>query len=138
MASLETVYPAQANSPEVELTALLAIGGLSATVNDDSIVPAAPMLLVLGGNTSSPETIRMTAKPGSNVLTIVRAVEGSAREWAIGTKVQRLFTAKDHNDMNTNIAALNTKKVEQEVLTTEGTGAAPGRSDGFRLVEARV
>lgn len=125
MVALTTMYDGQANSPAAELAVALLVGGTSCTVDDDSILPAAPMKLVIGADTGNAETVLMTNKPGSNVLTITRAQEGTtAREWAAGTKVQRVFTAGDLNVLIDNVEALNTGKQELTNSLTAETALA--------------
>lgn len=115
MTILQAMYDGQANSPAAVLAETLLIGGTSCTVDDDSILPAAPMLLVIGADHDDAETVLMTAKPGSNVLTITRAQDGTtAKEWAAGTKVQRCFTSYDYNTLIDNIGALNAGKAESD------------------------
>lgn len=76
MSTLETMYPAQANSPETSLSGALTAAGTSVTVNDGSVLPSAPNLLTIGADSSAAETVLMTAKSG-NVLTITRAQNGT-------------------------------------------------------------
>lgn len=130
MTTLQTMYDGQANSPAAELTALLTAGATSATVDDGSILPAAPMKLVIGGDTTNAETVLMTVKAG-NVLTITRGQEGTtAREWPIGTKVQRLFTAGDLAAIHENIIALNSGKQEAASSFTPSAHAASHKTAG--------
>ncbi len=115
MTTLQTMYDGQANSPAAELTAPLTSGATSATVDNAAILPAAPMLLVIGASSASAETVLLTNKPGSNVLTITRAQDGTtAREWPAGTTVQRCPTAYDHNTFIDNLEALNSGKSESD------------------------
>ncbi len=115
MTTLQTMYDGQANSPVAELTAPLTSGATSATVDNAAILPAAPMLLVIGASSASAETVLLTNKPGSNVLTITRAQDGTtAREWPAGTTVQRCPTAYDHNTFIDNLEALNSGKSESD------------------------
>ena len=120
MTSLDTMYAPQANSPTTSTTAALSSSATSVTVLDASVLPAAPTLLVLGGDTSNAETVLCTAK-NSNTLTITRGVEGSARAWGSATSVGRLFTAKDLKTVQDNITALNTGKAESSDVPTAST-----------------
>ena len=123
MSSLRTIYPAQINSPTTSLSGAIVAGQTTITVADASILPNAPNLLVLGGDTHYAETVLMTAKNISgNTLTIVRGVEGTDRVWAAGTLIGRFFTAKDMNDIAANIETLNTEK--QEALTFDTSPTA--------------
>ena len=120
MTTLETMYAPQANSPTTSTVGNMTTSSGSVTVLDASILPAPPMLLVLGGDTETPETVLCTAK-SSNTLTLTRAVEGSARAWAAGTAVARLFTAKDLKAVQDNITALNSGKAESSAVPTAST-----------------
>lgn len=104
MTTLKTMYSPQANSPSTTTTGGISATSNSVTVQNASVLPAAPMLLVLGESELA-ETVLVTAISG-NTLTIQRAVEGKARYWAAGTAVARLFTAKDLKDVQDNIRAL--------------------------------
>lgn len=131
MTTLETMYAPQVNSPTTSTVGNISSSATSVTVLDASVLPAPPMLLVLGGDTEHAETVLATAK-NSNTLTITRAVEGTARAWEGGTAVGRLFTAKDLRDVQNNISALNTGKAESSAVPTaststpnmDGTGSA--------------
>lgn len=131
MTTLETMYAPQVNSPTTSTVGNISSSATSVTVLDASVLPAPPMLLVLGGDTENAETVLATAK-SSNTLTITRAVEGTARAWEGGTAVGRLFTAKDLQTVQDNITALNTGKAESSAVPTvststpamDGTGSA--------------
>lgn len=134
MTTLETMYAPQANSPATTTVGALSTGTVQFDVLDADILPAAPMLLVLGGDTQNAETVLMTAKSG-NTLTVTRAVQGTARSWAAGTQVARLFTAKDHEALIANIQALNTDKLES-VTAAEVVTGTPGSQAQVEIVES--
>ena len=134
MTTLETMYAPQANSPATTTVGALSTGTVQFDVLDADILPAAPMLLVLGGDTQNAETVLMTAKSG-NTLTVTRAVQGTARSWAAGTQVARLFTAKDHEALIANIQALNTDKLEG-ITAAEVVTGAPGSQAQVEIVES--
>lgn len=117
--ALETMYAPQANSPATTTTGAMTTGTLTVDVLDASILPAAPMLLVFGGESENAETVLVSAINGNTLTISQRAVEGTARAWAEGTTVARLFTAKDLSDVQTNIGTLNTNKLE-----TTGDGSS--------------
>lgn len=95
MEQLETMYPAQANTPETTLAGALTTSDTSVTVLDGSILPDAPNLLTIGADTTTSETVLMTAKAG-NVLTIERGYDGTTpRSWTKGDIIGRYFTAAD-------------------------------------------
>lgn len=129
MAELLTMYPGQANSPETTLAGSLTSSGTTATVLDGSVLPAAPNYLTIGGDTSSAETVLMTAKDG-NTITIQRGQNGTApRVWEKGDIVGRHFTAADHDTLIENINRLNNAKAEKVQGGTTGNFAAVG-ADG--------
>ena len=120
MTTLNTMYAPQVNSPATSLSNDISNSATSITVANGSVLPAAPMLLVLGGDTENAETVLMTAK-STNTLTVTRGVEGSARAWTSGTSVARLFTAKDLADLQSNVTALNSGKAEAGDVPTAST-----------------
>ena len=134
MTTLETMYAPQANSPATTTVGALSTGTVQFDVLDADILPDAPMLLVLGGDTQNAETVLMTAKSG-NTLTVTRAVQGAARSWAAGTQVARLFTAKDHEALIANIQTLNTDKLES-ITAAEVVTGAPGSQAQVDIVES--
>lgn len=110
MAELKTMYPAQANTPETTLAGALTTSDTSVTVLDGSILPDAPNLLTIGADTTTAETVLMTAKDG-NVLTIERGYNGtSPRSWTKGDIIGRYFTAADQTALQENIRALDEGK----------------------------
>ena len=110
MAELKTMDPAQANTPETTLAGALTTSDTSVTVLDGSILPDAPNLLTIGADTTTAETVLMTAKDG-NVLTIERGYNGtSPRSWTKGDIVGRYFTAADQTALQENIRALDEGK----------------------------
>lgn len=115
MTTIETMYAPQVNSPATTLSANISSSATSISVLSGATLPAAPNLLVIGGDTENAETVRMTAKSG-NTITVVRGVQGTARAWNTGALIARLFTAKDLSDVQTNITALNSGKAEQTDL----------------------
>ncbi len=120
MTTLETMYAPQVNSPATSLSSNISSSATSISVANGSVLPAAPMLLVIGGDTENAETVLMTAK-SSNTLTVTRGVEGTARSWTSGATVARLFTAKDLSVLQSNVTALNSGKAETGDVPTAST-----------------
>ncbi len=121
MVTLTAMYDGQANSPPALLTSEITNSATSIAVDDGSILPAAPTWLTLGADTETAETVKLTNKVG-NTLTVTRGQQGTtAKAWGIGTKVQRCFTADDHNVLIDNIEALNTGKAEASHAATHKT-----------------
>ena len=109
------MYPAQPNSPYTTTLGEISASDTAVVVADASVLPTAlPFLMTLGYDKSASETVLVTAKT-DNTLTIVRAVDGNALLWVAGTKCARIFTAKDLNDVQANIQALNADKQEKLV-----------------------
>ena len=131
MAELLTMYPAQANSPETTLAGSLSATSTSATVLDGSVLPDAPNYLTIGADTTSAETVLMTAKNG-NVLTITRGQNGTAaRAWDKGDIIARYFTAADHDAIRENISRLNNGKPDKVEDAADGNFAAFGEDGGL-------
>lgn len=129
MANLQTMYPPQVNSPATSLTGPITSAAANITVQDGTILPDAPNLLVLGSD-SQAETVLMTAKAG-NTITVTRGVQGSARSWPAGTPVARQWTAADHAALIANIEALNANKSEStHTHTAQQVGADPAGAAG--------
>lgn len=120
MAELKTMYEPQQNTPETSLRGALAVDGTSVTVLDSSVLPDAPNLLTIGADTTTAETVLMTAKSG-NTLTITRGQDGTTpRAWAAGDVIGRYFTAYDQRAIQENIKALNDGKIEKPAAPVSG------------------
>ena len=120
MAQLKTMYNPQANTPETSLRGALAADGTSVTVLDSSVLPDAPNLLTIGADTTTAETVLMTAKNG-NTITITRGQDGTTpRAWAAGDVIGRYFTAYDQRAIQENIEELNDKKIEKPAAPVSG------------------
>ncbi len=118
---LTTMYAAQPNSPSTTISGALnestsAITVESAAVFTEQLSP--PFLATIGYGTAYSETVLVTSVQG-NVLTVTRGVDGDAAAWGSGTPIARMMTAKDLNDVQSNINALNTGKQDQ--LTIDPT-----------------
>ena len=134
MAELLTMYPAQANSPETTLAGSLSATSTSATVLDGSVLPDAPNYLTIGADTTSAETVLMTAKSG-NVLTITRGQNGTAaRAWDKGDIIARYFTAADHDAIRENISRLNNGKPDKVEDAADGNLA--GLDDSGNITDS--
>ena len=118
------MYAAQANSPNTELAGDLDTTSREITVVDASVLPAVPFLLTIGYDTATSETVLVTAAEG-NTLTVTRGIDGQAQIWVAGVKCARIFTAKDLNDIQTNIETIKTALEEaQEDLSDLESGKA--------------
>lgn len=102
--ALPTLYPAQTNSPGTTLANMVIEDDTTVVVEDASVLPTPPNLLVIGTETDA-ETVLMTAKAG-NSLTVQRGIEGTPRAWDAGEFIARNFTAKDQNDLQASITEI--------------------------------
>lgn len=124
MAELKTMYPAQPNTPETTLAGALTTSDTSVTVLDGSVLPDAPNLLTIGADTTTAETVLMTAK-ARNVLTIERGYDGTTpRSWTKGDIIGRYFTAADQAAIQENIKALDAGKPDIVPSPVSGNLAA--------------
>lgn len=122
--TLEQMYAAQANSPNTELAGDLDTTSREITVVDASVLPAVPFLLTIGYDTATSETVLVTAAEG-NTLTVTRGIDGPAQIWVAGVKCARIFTAKDLNDIQTNIGTIKTalEEVQEDLSEMESEKA---------------
>lgn len=105
MSTLKEMYKGIPNSPEATLTSDINSSQTTITVSDANIIPEVPNILVIGGNTDNPETVKVTGKNG-NTLTVERGFQGVPRSWNAGTIVARNFTEYDYNALVENIKTL--------------------------------
>jgi hypothetical protein len=110
------MYPGQANSPTTTTVGALSIDATQVTLLNAGLLPDPPNLLVFGGDTSSAETVLMTAKDG-DTITIQRGVQGTLKAWAAGTTVARNFTAADYDALRNNMTAVNETIPTRQLLT---------------------
>lgn len=106
-----TLYPGIANSPSTTLSSPVTTGATSLPVSELSYFPAAPNIAVVGtGNDAV--TYLYTAKDsssGAGNLTGCSVLEGIDKEWPINTPVRRNLTAKDWNDLLTEITTISSQ-----------------------------
>ena len=129
--SLLTMYKAQPNSPSTTISGALDSGSTSITVTDSSVFSdglTVPFLATLGYDTLYSQTVLIT-NISENVLTVTRGVDGVAAAWESGTAIARMFTAKDLNDVQSNIGTLNTGK--QDTITGTSGQIVGINSDGI-------
>ena len=109
MTSLNTMYSGQTNSPGTTLSGALSSSATTVNVADASVFPSPPFPLTIGTDSSQSETVLVTAI-NSNALTVTRGWDGTASGWAVDTPCARVFTARDLNDLQNNVNALNSDK----------------------------
>ena len=114
------MYPAAVNSKVTVTLGVLNADSTIIEVLDGSVLPDAPNLLVLGSDQTA-ETVKLIAKEG-NTLTVERGIQGNAIAWPAGTQVARNFTAKDWDDLVTNVATIVAKIMG---LNAADVGALP-------------
>ena len=110
--ALSTMYAAMPGSPVTSLTSGIAANSTSMTLDDASVLPAAPNICVLGSD-SSAEIVSYTSISGNVVSGLVRALGGTtASAWAANTAVARNITSLDHDTFMGNITDLDTRKAD--------------------------
>ena len=110
MTTLATMYPGQINSPSTTLSGALSATATTVNVADASVLPTVvPFPLTIGIDSSQSETVLVTAING-NALTVTRGWDGTSSGWAVNTPCARVFTARDLNDLQDNVNALNSDK----------------------------
>lgn len=118
MTTLQAMYPAQTNSPTTSTTGQIDAGDTQVSVLDASVFPdTTPFELTIGVDSTMAETVLVTNVSG-NTLTLQRGWDGAASSWAAGSKCARTFSARDLNDVQANIVALNSGKLEAITATT--------------------
>lgn len=126
------LYAAQTNSPQTTLAMNLLADATTILVNDGSVFAdlEIPNLLTLGYTQPNSETVLVTAISG-DVLTVERAVDGTAADWVYDTPIARVFTALDWNTMIDEKAdASSVPSAYSSTPEMDGTGAA-GSSTAF-------
>ncbi|MDD3921410.1 MAG: hypothetical protein PHO41_09595, partial [Eubacteriales bacterium] len=122
-----TMYPPQNNSPHTTLAANINAVATSITVDDGSILPAAPNVLTIGLGEDA-ELVLMTAKTG-DILTVERGYnDTTAKDWMAGDWMYRAITAQDIKAMQDNIAAAG------DVFSRNGDVAVPS---GYKGIDVR-
>lgn len=121
MTTLATMYPGQINSPSTTLSGALSSTGTTVNVTDASVLPTTvPFPLTIGIDSAQSETVLVTAING-NALTVTRGWDGTASGWAVDTPCARVFTARDLNDLQNNVNALNSSKAESSAVPAATT-----------------
>ena len=130
--ALTTMYNGQVNSPQTALNGAINSSVTSITVVDGTILPTAPMPLVISEGTKEPETVLMTNKVG-NVLTVTRAFQGVAQSWGSGASIGRNYTAYDHDTFKTNIS-----NIDYDLVAHKAEDVSQGEIHGFRLTDGKL
>lgn len=122
MTTLTTMYAAQTNSPTTSLTGVLGNSDTTVNVADATVFSGLtpPFEMTIGISAVQAETVIVTAVNG-NMLTVTRGWDGAAVSWPIGTLCARTLSARDINDIQGNIGALNSGKAETSHTQAAGT-----------------
>lgn len=125
--TLQTMYPAIANSPVTQLANAIDDTVTSIEVVDGSRLPDAPNLATIGRG-ENPETILYTKKNGNVLSGITRGFQGTAQNWQAGTQVARLFTAHDFEVFRENILDLKSAHDAHKAENVTDFGGVHGLS----------
>jgi len=123
---MEIMYKGQVNSPQTNLVNDITAIQTTIEVVDASVLPTAPNILVIGGDTTTSETVYYASATG-NVLTVIRAYEGTAQIWASGVTIGRNFTAYDYNTLVDNVDEVNTTKINTAQIANNLTETVAGK-----------
>ncbi len=99
---MQKMYPAVVNSPKTELVTDIAATDIEIEVSDASVLLAPEGLAVIG-NGEGAETIKYSDVDGNVLKECIRGFQGTAKQWAAGTRLARNFTAYDHDTFMANI-----------------------------------
>lgn len=105
---MQTMYPPQNNGTRTQLTVAINAAATSITVEDASVLPAAPNVLSLGGGDDT-ELVRLISTTG-NILTVERGFNGTiAKSWDVDTYIYRGITAQDVSALQANVNEVDGK-----------------------------
>ena len=131
------LYKGKAFSPETELSSTVNEGDTTIPVNDANVFLDGPNLATINfeDKNGEAETIKYdTVDTANNELTgVTRGVEGDDQEWPEGTKIARVFTAKDLNDAQENVKNNKEEFSKHEADNTPHLDANGTHNWGFRV-----
>lgn len=115
----KTMYPGVNNSPYASIAHDISAADSSITVDDTSVLPAAPNLLTIGVDETA-ELVRYSSISGNVISGCERGFNGTvARIWPAETPIYRAFTDYDYSALKDNIDHLNeNKSIKATRLTT--------------------
>lgn len=91
---MEAMYAPQNNGPHTAIAKTINSTGTSITVEDASVLPAAPNVLTIG--TSEDAELVLLESVTGNILTVQRGFNGTtSKEWEAETWIYRAITAQD-------------------------------------------
>lgn len=121
--ALTPMYKGQVSSPQVGISVAINSTRTTIPLQQDGVFNNLeyPTLMVLGGDTDHPETIKALSY-STQTLTVERGFEGTAQSWGIGTKIGRNFTAYDYNTLVNNTTTINSDLVahKADIVSQEG------------------
>lgn len=115
--AFKTMFNPKAFSPQTVLSQDVGTSDTRIYVDDVSVFPAAPTLATIGADSSTAETVRVTAI-GSNFIDVERGYVGSAKAFTANTVIARNFSSADQQVIQDNLIYLNDVKLE-EVATDD-------------------
>ena len=117
-----TMYPAINNSPVSTLAQAITATATEIELVDASVLPAAPNLVTIGTDETA-ELVLYTGVSSNRLTGCTRGFNSTtAKQWAVGTKIYRCYTAYDHDSFRKNILDLDANAVKGVKLgTTELT-----------------
>lgn len=115
--AFKTMFNPKAFSPQTVLSQDVGTSDTRLYVDDVSVFPATPTLATIGADSSTAETVRVTAI-GSNFIDVERGYVGSAKAFTANTVIARNFSSADQQIIQDNITYLNDAKLE-EVATDD-------------------
>lgn len=120
--AFKTMFNPKAFSPQTVLSQDVGTSDTRIYVDDVSVFPATPTLATIGADSSTAETVRVTAI-GSNFIDVERGYVGSAKAFTANTVIARNFSSADQQVIQDNLIYLNDVKLE-EVATDDIVGNA--------------
>lgn len=115
--AFKTMFNPKAFSPQTVLSQDVGTSDTRLYVDDVLVFPAAPTLATIGADSSTAETVRVTAI-GSNFIDVERGYVGSAKAFTANTVIARNFSSADQQIIQDNLIYLNDVKLE-EVATDD-------------------
>lgn len=115
--AFKTMFNPKAFSPQTVLSQDVGTSDTRLYVDDVLVFPAVPTLATIGADSSTAETVRVTAI-GSNFIDVERGYVGSAKAFTANTVIARNFSSADQQIIQDNITYLNDAKLE-EVATDD-------------------
>ena len=101
------MYPPKVNSPATTLSQAYTIGDGHIHITDETVLLAAVNVATVGTGEDAVTYNYTTISAG--LIDGVTVVEGTDKNWSIGDKIARRFTANDLATLQSNVTDANTK-----------------------------